>query len=178
MPENSSTQTGQDIQNGDKSPTSNRVNPTSIIKETLEALAVPYTGIEESEVAGQTVYSIMVDNGQQLIGPRGETLRALNYIVKRIMEKRGAEEIHFVVDVNGYQVKQIKDIETRAKMMAERAKSFEYDVEMPPMSAYERLIVHATLSGMPGISTESQGEGRDRRVMIRYSSSTPITPES
>ena len=145
------------------------MNPTTIIKEILDSLGASYTGIEESEVAGQRVYAIATDNGQQLIGPRGETVRALDFLIKRIAEKRGAENVHFVVDVNGYQVKQIRDIETRAKMMAERAKSFEYDVEMPPMSAYERLIVHATLSEIPGITTESQGEGRDRRVIIRYS---------
>ena len=145
------------------------MNPQTITKELLNALGASYTGVEESTIAGQVVYTILTDDAQKLIGPRGETLRALDFLVKRIAEQRGAERAHFVVDVNGYQVKQIKDIETRAKMMAERAKSFEYDVEMPPMSAYERLIVHATLSEMPGITTESHGEGRDRRVVIKYS---------
>ena len=53
-------------------------------------------------------------------------------------------------------------------MMAERARSFQYDVELSPMSAYERLIVHTTLQGAPQVKTESQGEGRNRRVVIRY----------
>lgn len=145
------------------------INPQDIIKELLTALGASFSAIEESSIAGQTVYTITTDAAQMLIGMRGETLHALDFLVKKIAEQRGMERAHFVVDVNGYQVKQIKDIEARAKMMAERAKSFEYDVEMPPMSAYERLIVHATLSEMPGITTQSQGEGRDRRVVIRYS---------
>ena len=62
----------------------------------------------------------------------------------------------------------IKDLQSKALMMAERARSFQYDVELSPMSAYERLIVHTTLQGTPNVKTESQGEGRNRRVVIRY----------
>ena len=53
-------------------------------------------------------------------------------------------------------------------MMAERARSFQYDVELSPMSSYERLIIHTTLSDAPNVKTESQGEGRNRRVVIKY----------
>jgi spoIIIJ-associated protein len=56
-------------------------------------------------------------------------------------------------------------------MMAERARSLQYDVELSPMSAYERLIVHTTLQDAPNVKTESQGEGRNRRVVIKYSAS-------
>jgi spoIIIJ-associated protein len=56
----------------------------------------------------------------------------------------------------------------KAVMMAERARSFRYDVELSPMSAYERLIVHSALSSEPHVKTESQGEGRGRRVVIKY----------
>jgi spoIIIJ-associated protein len=52
--------------------------------------------------------------------------------------------------------------------MAERARSFQYDVELSPMSAYERLIVHTTLQNAPNVKTESLGEGRNRRVVIKY----------
>ncbi len=74
----------------------------------------------------------------------------------------------FLIDVNDFRTKQIKDIETKALMMAERARSFQYDVELTPMSAYERLIVHTTLQNAPNVKTESLGEGRGRRVVIKY----------
>jgi spoIIIJ-associated protein len=56
-------------------------------------------------------------------------------------------------------------------MMAERARSFQYDVELTPMNAYERLIVHTVLSDSPNVKTESSGEGRNRRVVIKYAAS-------
>ena len=63
----------------------------------------------------------------------------------------------------------MRDLQTKAKMMAERARSFQYDVELSPMTAYERLIIHTTLQNEPHVKTESQGEGRNRRVVIKYS---------
>ncbi len=159
-----------------------------ILKELLDALGVSYSDVTKSEIAGQTIFSIQAADGRALIGMRGDTLHALDMLVKKVAEKhlfpkRDAEEaaapreegdshgggpLHFLVDVNEYRTKQIKDLQTKALMMAERARSFQYDVELTPMSSYERLIIHTTLSDAPNIKTESQGEGRSRRVVIRY----------
>lgn len=147
----------------------------SILKELLDAMQVSYTGIVRSEIAGQNIFSIQTDDARSLIGTHGDTIQALDMLVKKIMEKRvpptpdaSAEGTHFLVDVNDYRSKQIKDIQTKALMMAERARSFQYDVELNPMSGYERLIVHTTLQDAPNIKTESAGEGRNRRVVIKY----------
>ena len=151
----------------------------SILKELLDTMGVAYTSIDRTEVAGQIIFSVRTDEARELIGIRGETLHAIDTIVKKILEKRlppapvgegqGTETAHFLVDVNEYRVKQIKDLQTKAFMMAERARSFQYDVELTPMSAYERLIIHTTLQDAPNVKTESQGEGRNRRVVIKYS---------
>lgn len=146
-----------------------------ILKGLLDASGIPYSGIERNDLAGQIVYSINAD-GRELIGVHGDTVHAIDHLVKKIVEKRsGSQEEgkehgspHFLVDVNGYRSKQIKDLQNKALMMAERARSFQYDVELSPMSAYERLLVHSTLAGQPNVKTESQGEGRSRRVVIRY----------
>lgn len=159
-----------------------------ILRELLTVLGVSYSDITKSEIAGQNIFSIQIADGRALIGMRGETLHALDMLVKKIAEKslfpKPAEEkrnvipeegdshaggsLQFLIDVNEYRAKQIKDLQTKALMMAERARSFQYDVELTPMSSYERLIIHSTLSGAPNIKTESQGEGRNRRVVIRY----------
>ena len=150
-----------------------------ILEELLGALGVPFSDIKKSEIAGQVIFSIVVEDGRALIGMRGDTLHALDMLVKKIAEKRlppppeGATEgaggsPHFLVDVNDYRAKQIKDLQTKAMMMAERARSFQYDVELSPMSAYERLIIHTTLQSAPNVKTESLGEGRNRRVVIKY----------
>lgn len=148
----------------------------TILKELLTALGATYKEIVKSEVAGQEIYSIEAEDGRALIGMHGDTVHALDMLVKKIYEKRnpapeGSEERGplFLIDVNGYRGKQIKDLQTKALMMAERARSFQYDVELSPMSSYERLIIHTTLQNEPNVKTESQGEGRNRRVVIKYS---------
>ncbi|RJR12876.1 hypothetical protein C4585_02855 [Candidatus Parcubacteria bacterium] len=156
----------------------------SILSKLLRALGVEYSNITKSEVAGQKIFSIQIEDGRALIGTRGDTVHAIDSLVKKIAEKElglssspssenaenssGENPLYFLVDVNEYRTKQIKDLQNKALMMAERARSFQYDVELTPMSSYERLIIHSTLSGAPHIKTESQGEGRNRRVVIRY----------
>jgi spoIIIJ-associated protein len=146
---------------------------TTILKGLLESFGFPFESITHSEVAGQHVFSIHTTAAPALIGGRGDVLHAIDLIVKRIYEKQHpvqeGEDQRFLIDVNDYQVNRIKEIQTKALMMAERARSFQYDVELTPMSAYERLIVHTTLQDAPHIKTESLGEGRGRRVVIKYS---------
>lgn len=158
-------------------------SPHAIARKTLEemlaAMGANYSSVSEEEVAGQTIFAIHADDARPLIGMHGDTIHAIDHLVKKIVEKSvlgsaesapgtEGEGVHFLVDVNEYRTKQIKDLQTKALMMAERARSFQYDVELSPMSAYERLIVHTTLQGAPNVKTESQGEGRSRRVVIRY----------
>lgn len=152
-------------------------SPQSILRGLLDAIGIPYTDVTEQDIVGQKVLSITAPDGKALIGMHGDTVHALDFLVKRIVEHahaktegESAEEPLFLVDVNDYRVRQIRDLQNKALMMAERARSFQYDVELSPMTAYERLIVHTTLQNAPNIKTESQGEGRGRRVVIRYSS--------
>jgi len=143
------------------------------LKDILNSLGVPYKAVTKKELAGQVIFSIETDDARPLIGAHGDTIHALDFLIKKIMEKKysapeDGESNHFLVDVNDYRTKQIRDLQTKATMMAERARSFQYDVELTPMSAYERLIIHTTLQDAPNIKTESQGEGRNRRVVIKY----------
>ena len=150
-----------------------------ILKDLLGLLGFPNAGIAREEIAGQVVYSIEAgEAGRALIGQYGDTVHALDLLVKKMVEKKAMPESPdaegatreplFLVDVNGYRTQKIKDLQSKALMMAERARSLQYDVELSPMSAYERLIVHTTLQDAPNVKTESQGEGRNRRVVIKY----------
>ena len=150
----------------------------SVIKEILTILAVDYTAVRTEEVAGQKIFTIdSAVDGALLTGSRGETLQALDMLIRRILEKRSMasasqgthpEQALFLIDVNGYRVQKIKDLQQKSLTMAERARSLKYDVELEPMSSYERLIVHSVLAGQPNIKTESQGDGLSRRIVIRY----------
>ena len=55
-------------------------------------------------------------------------------------------------------------------MLAERAKTFKSDIEMPPINAYERMLVHSMFINDREIKTESEGEGKTRRIIFRYAS--------
>ncbi len=134
--------------------------------------------VSVTEVGGQTIFAIGgATNTRDLIGMHGDTIHAIDHLVKKIAEKKlfsaqdegGRQDTPlFLVDVDEYRTRQIKDLQQKAKMMAERARSFQYDVELTPMSAYERLIIHTVLQSEPNVTTESQGEGRNRRVVIKY----------
>lgn len=153
-------------------------NIITIIKEILDAAGIEYTDLTESELAGQTVYSIHTDLPLQTAGGHHDIIHAIDMLVKKVAEKHSVPSSidgssttpMFLVDINDHRTRQIKDIQAKALIMAERARSFQYDVELSPMSAYERLIVHTTLADAEHIKTESQGEGRSRRVVIRYAS--------
>jgi len=164
------------------------VDIPAILEDLLASMGAVYKDISLIVVAGQKIYMVSADDGKLLIGGHGDTIYAIDHIVKKIAETKTAgssadqppeqadlgsnENLHFLVDVNEYRTRQIRDLQTKALMMAERARSFQYDVELSPMSAYERLIVHTTLQDTPNVKTESQGEGRNRRVVIRYAASS------
>jgi spoIIIJ-associated protein len=147
----------------------------TILQELLSSIGAKYGRITRTTLAGQEILSIeAAEDPQALIGPRGDTIHAIDHIVKKITEKHSAGEEEaqsqlVLIDVGDYRARQIKDLQAKALIMAERARSFQYDVELAPMSAYERLIIHTTLSDAPNVKTESQGEGRGRRVVIKYS---------
>ena len=139
------------------------------IQEFIQTMGVAYDAIESAEVAGQQMYNIRTTESKLLIGPRGEHLRALNYLIRRSVEaKTGEKETRFMIDVNSYQKKHIQEIEQKAKLLAERVRTFKSSADMTPMSAYERMIIHSLFSNDPEINTSSEGVGQNRHVVLSY----------
>ncbi|MCR4330511.1 MAG: hypothetical protein NUV49_01360 [Patescibacteria group bacterium] len=141
-----------------------------IIKETLEQLTISFNNIDIILGEGGTVFMINTDEARFLIGNNGANLIALNHVIKRIVDKRKKEEkfTNFTIDVNGYQKQKNEELQNRAKIFAERVKSLHMDVEMDPMTPYERMVVHTTLAEDPEVETGSVGFGKDRKVVIKY----------
>ena len=115
-------------------------------------------------------FSVHSEDSAILIGAKGENLGAFNYVVRKIASKHVGSEspIKFFVDVNGYHEKNLEVLQGKVKIMCERARSFRVDIEMEPMSSYERMLVHSFLDGALDIKTESKGEGANRHVVIKY----------
>lgn len=117
-----------------------------------------------------TWYTIKTHEPRYFIGRDGENLMALNHLVKRLIEKNLQQEVlpQYIIDVDDFQKKKIDNLKAIAHMMAERARYFKSTVEIDPMSPYERKIVHSFLQNKTDLKTESIGEGKDRRITIKY----------
>jgi spoIIIJ-associated protein len=124
----------------------------------------------------RTIVRITSKDSKRLIGPHGEHLRALNTLARRLVEQKYGEEAgNFLVDVNGYHEERMEAVRAQARMLAQRARLFKHDVEMNPMSPYERLVVHELFAEDPEIETQSQGEGKFRHVVLKYRDKSFIT---
>lgn len=135
-------------------------------------------GYAESDVAvthdekGNTLwFAITSPNTRLLFNRDAEALHALNHLATKMVEqimRDEKERMRVVIDANGHEKKKIDSLHTIAHMMAERARYFKSSIEVDPMEAHERRIIHEFLSEMPDITTESKGDGKNRRVVIKY----------
>jgi|SRR3989344_4827481 len=143
-----------------------------IIEEMLRLMKIDFDVVEilENQYTSSPRFAIKTNDSALLIGTRGANLMAFNHLVKKIASagKEEDDSVKFFIDVNNYQEKLEEELKNKAKIMSDRAKSFKVDIELDPMSSYERMIIHSCLQGVPDIKTESKGEGRERRVVIKY----------
>jgi predicted RNA-binding protein Jag len=144
-----------------------------IIEEFIGMLPVQVESITIEAADGRApVFTIKTPDSGALIGSQGATFQALSLLIKKVVAARAKsknlDEPRFFVDINDYRAGIASDITAKASILAERARSLRTDVEMEPMNPYERLIVHEFLATAPNIKTESVGDGKTRRVVIRF----------
>lgn len=142
----------------------------SIIEEIFTHAGCTVSTLEFSDENGMLWCMIKTPDSRFMIGRDGETLRSLNHIVRKIIEKNEGEDqaAKLFIDINEYQKKRFDNLKTIAHMMAERARYFKSSIEVDPMPAFERRIIHMFLEGAKDIKTESEGTGPSRRVVIKY----------
>jgi spoIIIJ-associated protein len=115
----------------------------------------------------ETILAIQAENSGLLIGRKGQTLEALQYLVARIAgERLGSEEPHVVVDIEGYRERRRRSLEDMALRLGEKAKRQRKTVTVDALSAADRRIIHAALQDDPWVSTKSLGQGSYRRLLI------------
>lgn len=139
-----------------------------IVRAALEAAGFPPEEISvEREALPHPVVAVRVKDAKFLIGPRGEHLRALNNLVRTLLERKfGREGRRIVVDINRYHLERVEALRAKVRIVAERVRTFGVEAELAPMASYERMIIHAMFSQDPDITTESRGEGRARHVVL------------
>lgn len=106
--------------------------------------------------------------GRILIGHRGETLDALQYLTSLTVNhaNKDDEYIRVTLDTEGYRDKREDTLARLARKVASQVKATGRPREMEPMNPYERRVFHATLQNNPYVTTYSEGEGNDRRVIV------------
>ncbi len=121
------------------------------------------TGESEAEI----VLDVHTDNNALLIGRKGQTLEALEYLVTRIAgERPGGEGPHIVVDIEAYRERRRKTLQDMALRLGEKAKRQRKTVTVDALSAADRRVIHAALQDDPWVTTRSLGQGSYRRLLI------------
>lgn len=143
----------------------------AVVEEVLDALDLPgEVEIDESEEEIRATVSGDDDLGL-LIGKHGSTIDALQHVAARAAFVRGGARRRVVVDAAGYRGRQEAVLQRAADRAVEDALSFGRAVELEPMRASERRIVHTYLKDRPDIETHSEGDEPERRLVV-----TPVRP--
>ena len=101
-----------------------------------------------------------------LIGRKGETLDAFEYLLNRMITRGEENEAHLLLDSSGYRERRQQNLESLALRLGERAKRQRQTVTLSPLNPRDRRIVHLTLEGDPLVTTQSMGRGYLRRLSI------------
>jgi spoIIIJ-associated protein len=119
-----------------------------------------------SEKLDRLLFMIQCDNGDILIGKDGETLEALQYILRLAIAKHYKQAAKILVDINGFREKRKKALTIMAKRLADRVKRTGRLQKTDQLNPYERRIIHTLFKHNKNISTKSEGEGHVKKVVI------------
>jgi len=122
--------------------------------------------VEVYDAGGFIAADVAPDNTALFIGQKGETIDALQYLVNVSAFRDRPFFKRVVLDAEGYRQRRVEALQGMAHRTARRAVRERRTVEMPPMNSSERRVVHLYLSDNPGVSTESEGSGDNRRVKV------------
>lgn len=116
----------------------------------------------------QMTVKLSGDNIGIVIGRRGETLDALQYLLSLVVNKHSENYLRVILDVADYRSKREETLKRLAEKVAERVVRTRRSVSLEPMNPYERRIIHATLQNHKYVDTQSSGEEPNRKVVVRY----------
>lgn len=140
--------------------------PKATLEKLLELLGFPAT-VEEHPMDDGLMLDVKTEDSGRLIGRQGQTLTDLQYIANRLLFQQDQNAPKVMVDVAGYRSQAREALVKKAQEAAEKVRRWGEIVELEPMSAFERRIVHQTLKDDPDIETQSvEVEGTDKKAML------------
>jgi len=135
------------------------------VKAKIEIQDHSFPIAEEGESNPITLNIIGGDLGI-LIGRRGQTLDALQYLVRLIFSRKAKSKSPIIIDVENYKQRRYEDLRTLALNVSQQVKAKKSSLKLEPMLPFERRIIHLTLANDPDVITESTGEGESRKVVV------------
>jgi spoIIIJ-associated protein len=139
-----------------------------VLGEILRRMGID-ASIEARPEGDKTVLDVRGADTAHVIGKKGQTLEALQFLVAKIVHRGHEGEpgaTSFVIDSEGYRARRESALVEMAHRLGEKVKSTGRPVTVNQMSPQERRIIHVTLDKVPGVSTRSEGEGVYRRLLI------------
>ena len=150
---------------------SKKVDYERIVREFLEPIFDAMAINEELEITQEDDcinVRVFADDIGIIIGRRGETLDALQYLLGLVVNKNSDNYIRVTFDVGNYREKREETLEKLAKKLAYKVAKNRKSITLEPMNPYERRIIHATLQNYKNVETYSVGDDPNRKVVIRY----------
>lgn len=140
--------------------------PKDIVEKILGTLGFPAT-VEEKDFAGDLTLDVKTDEANRLIGRQGQTLGDLQYIVNRILFQQDPQSPKVMIDVGGYRSQARDALIKKAQEGAEKVRRWGDAVEMEPLNAFDRRIIHQALKDDPDIETQSvEVDGTERKALL------------
>jgi spoIIIJ-associated protein len=140
--------------------------PKEIVEKILTSLGFPAT-VEEHKLDDGFFIDVKTDDSGRLIGRQGQTLADLQYLTNRILFQQNPSAPKVTVDVGGYRAQAREALVKRAKEAADKVRRWGDVVELEPMSAFDRRIVHHALKDDPEVETHSvEVDGTDKKVLL------------
>jgi spoIIIJ-associated protein len=157
--------------------TSHQEAVTGIINDLMQKMGFAASVEVRPLASSETIlFAITVEGDQNLlIGQHGANLAALQHLVRALARQKTSERLDITVDVNNYFAEKAEILIKEADKAVTEALESRISVALRPMLPYERKIVHSHLSKHDGVTTESIGNGADRKVLIRPKASTDET---
>lgn len=123
--------------------------------------------VKVKKIEETLVIDVETGDAALLIGTRGETLEALQHLMRVLSQKAAGEFVSVTVDIEGYRQRRAEMIESMVAQVAARVRETGKAEVLKPMNSSERRIVHIKVKEMTGVMSESAGEGEERQVVIK-----------
>lgn len=140
---------------------------SNIVKEFLDRMGFTDSDVCVESVQGRMRVDIVSSSARELIGEKGADLACFQHVIRKMSGKKMGVPVLLDIDINSYKKMRESVLSDFAKELRERVCSKGSAIELDPMPAYDRRIIHLTLAGFSDVTTQSVGEGYNRYIVVR-----------